>query len=389
MIVLLILVILALLVGGLLAFLMVRDPGYVLVSYDGATLETSLWFALACAIVLGLAVYLVAFLIRRTARGGVAVSGWFRWRRVAKARNRSLEGFMLFAEGRWRDAKQAFLDSADRVDTPLANYLAAAQAANELGRFEERDEILSRAAASTPQAALAVELVRAELQQAVGQWGRSIATLNALRRKASRHPLVLRRLFEAYQALGDWEAVAELAPVLPKESTANMADIEAATWRARFAKSKTSDDAAAHAREAWKAMPRNLRADEGLVLDYVDALAGTAPNEAEAVLRRRLKNDWNEAWVRRYGRIEADPAKQLATAKQWLKRRGDDASLLLTLGRLAAAAGDRDEAGEHLEASLAKREDPETLAALGALSAANGSQQAANDYYRRALALKE
>lgn len=375
--------------GGLLAFLMVRDPGYVLVAYDGVTMETSLWFALACLMALGVLVYLLAFLIRRTARSGVAVSGWFRWRRVAKARNRSLEGFMLFAEGRWSEAKQALLESADRVDTPLANLFAAARAANELERYQERDTILDRATESTPQAEFTVELVRAELQRAAGQWGRSIATLDDLRERAPQHPVVLKGLFDAHRHLGDWDAVAELAPSLPKDADPDNADIQTAAWRARFAKIKASDNAAEHARNAWKAMPKQLRTDEGLVLDHVDALAGDAPVEAEAALRRALKKAWREAWVRRYANVGGDPVKQLAIAKQWQKHRPDDPALLLTLGRLSAATGNTDEAKSYLEASLEKREDPATLAELGRLCSRDGNQDAANDYLDRALTLSD
>ena len=371
--------------GALLAFLMVRDLGYVLVSYDGGTIETSLWFALACLVLLAALVYLLGFFFRRLARSGVAVSGWFRWRRETRARNRSLTGVMLLAEGRWSDAKQALLESADRVDTPLANLFAAARAANELGAYEERDEILARARQSLPQADFVVELVRAELQQVAGQWARSIATLTALRKKSPQHPMVLKRLFDAHEKLGDVESVAELAPSLPKGSAPDMAAVQAAIWRARFAKCKTSADAAEHARKAWKAMPKKLRADEEIVIDYVDALEHAAPAEAEGVLRRALKKDWRETWIRRYGSVDSDPVKQLAIAKQWLKRRPDDPVLLLTLGRLAASTGNVDEAKSYLEASLESREDAETLAELGRLCLSAGDTKAANNYLSRAL----
>lgn len=381
----LILLVVGLAVGALLAFLMVRDPGYVLLSYDGNTIETSLWFALACLVLLALLVYVLGFLIRRLARSGFAVSGWFRWRRATRARNRSLTGIMLLAEGRWRDAKQALLESAERIDTPLANLFAAARAANELGDYGERDDILARARESTPQADFVVELVRAELQQAAGQWARSIATLNALRKKAPQHPMVLKRLFDAHEKLDDFDALAELAPSLPKDTAPDMAGVQAAIWRARFAKCKKSADAGEHARKAWKAMPKKLRTDEGIVIDYVDALAPSAPVEAEGVLRRALKKDWRETWIRRYGRIESDPVKQLAIAKQWLKNRPDDPALLLTLGRLAASTGNIEEAKSYLEASLESREDAETLAELGRLCSSTGETTAANDYLSRAL----
>ncbi|MDE0659434.1 MAG: hypothetical protein OXI79_07260 [Gammaproteobacteria bacterium] len=371
--------------GAVLAFLMVRDPGYVLVSYDGSTIETSLWFALACLVLLALLVYLLVFLIRRLARSGFAVSGWFRWRRTTKARNRSLTGVMLLAEGRWSDAKRALLESADRVDTPLANLLAAARSANELGEHRERDEILTRARESTPQADFVVELVRAELQQVAGQWARSIATLNALRKQSPQHPLVLKRLLVAHEKVGDYDAVAELAPSLPKDAAPDMATVQAAIWRARFAKCKASANAAEHARKAWKAMPKKLRTDEVIVMDYVDALADSAPVEAEGVLRRALKKQWREAWILRYGSVESDPVKQLAIAKQWLKSRPDDPVLLLTLGRLAGWTGNVEEAMSYLEASLESREDADTLAELGRQCSSAGQVEAANDYLSRAL----
>ena len=371
--------------GAVLAFLMVRDPGYVLVSYDGGTMETSLWFALACLFLLAVLVHLLGFLIRRLARSGFAVSGWFRGRRTTRARNRSLTGIMLFAEGRWSEAKRALLESADDIDTPLANLFAAARSANELGDFRERDDILARARESTPQADLVVELVRAELQQAAGQWARSIATLNALRKKAPQHPMVLKRLLDAHEKRGDFEAVAELAPSLPKDAAPDMAGVQTAIWRTRFAKCKASADAAEHARKAWKAMPKKLRSDEGIVTDYVDALAPSAPVEAEGVLRRALKQDWREAWIRRYGTVDADPAKQLAIAKQWLKGRPDDPVLLLTLGRLAASTGNTQEARTYLEASLENQEDADTLAELGRLCSSAGETEAANGYLSRAL----
>ncbi|MDE0038951.1 MAG: hypothetical protein OXU77_15580 [Gammaproteobacteria bacterium] len=388
MIRLIVLLVVGLGAGAVLAFLMVRDPGYVLVSYDGATMETSLWFALACLILLAVLAYLLGFLIRRLARSGFAVSGWFRWRRTTKARNRSLTGIMLLAEGRWSEAKRALLESADRIDTPLANLLAAARSANELGDYKERDDILGQARESTPQADFVVELVRAELQQVAGQWARSIATLNELRAKSPQHPMVLKRLFDAHEKLGDFDAVAELAPSLPKDAAPDMAGVQAAIWRARFAKCKASADAAEHARKAWKAMPKKLRSDEGIVTDYVDALAPAAPVEAEGVLRRALKKDWREAWIRRYGTVDSNPVKQLAFAKQWLKSRPDDPVLLLTLGRLAASTGNTEEAKSYLEASLESREDADTLAELGRLCSSAGQAETANGYLSRAVEIK-
>lgn len=386
MIVFLVLLILAVAVGTALATLMVRDSGYVLVSYGGATLETSLWFAIAAVAVLGLVGYALVLVTRRVLRGGSAVSGWVRSRRTSTARNRTVRGLMLLAEERWQEAGDAFEASAERVDTPLFNHLAAARAATELGRFEERDAILKKARESTPDAAFAVGLVRAELQQSAGQWRASIDTLRPLRREAPRHPVVIKRLFEAHKALDDWEAVADLADEVPKDGDAS--DVQTEIWRARLSRSRHSANAADHARKAWKSVPKKLRADEQLLLDFVDATATEAPDAAEAELRHALKGQWRDAWVRRYGTLRADPAKQLAQAEAWSKRHPEDPTLLLTLGRLANANGDSAKAREYLKASLAQREDAEALEELAAVCAASDDAVAANGHYRRALELK-
>ena len=383
MITLLVLMALALAVGGALAALMLRDPGYVLISYADATLETSLWFAAGVLLVAWLALAGSVFLVRRLMRSGSQMTAWMAIRRRHATRHRSLQGAMLLAEGRWREAGKALLAPA-AAQTPLLDYFGAAQAANELSDYEQRDETLDRAKAAIPEADFVVELRRAELQQAAAQWQRSVATLAALRERAPRHPLVLARLFEAHKALGDWDAVAALAPALPGDADA---EVQSAAWRTRLTQSEDADNPAEHAAGVWRAMPKALRADEALLLVYVDVLAShEAEAAAEAALRGGLKRHWVTAWVRRYGEIRADPHRQLATASAWLKRHPNDAALLLTLGRLAAAAGEASRAQEYLQASQQAEPSAAALTALGCLCADNGEAATANNYFRQALA---
>lgn len=80
-----IVVLLALAAGGVVALWVARDPGYLLVAYDGATLETSVWFALLCAGALGAALLLVAFVVRRLLRVGAVVASRTGQRRTTRA----------------------------------------------------------------------------------------------------------------------------------------------------------------------------------------------------------------------------------------------------------------------------------------------------------------
>lgn len=381
MIVFIVVLLLALAIGGGAALFVARDPGYVLIAYDGATLETSVWFALLCAIAFGLALFLISLVCRRLLRVRASVAAWGDRRARAKAQR----GTMLLAEGRWREAIGDLLKSAHTGGTPLANYLGAARAANLLGSFDERDHILTRASKALPDAALALELTRAELQQDAGQWRQCVHTLTALRRQAPRHPVVLNGLLTAHQALDDAEAAAELVPKLPPSEALD--EVHIAAWQARLRKSQDSAEAVAHARNTWRAVPRKLRDAETLVLTYVDVLAGHgADDAAEAVLRRALKKRWRASWVLRYGTIGGNAGKRRAHAEGWLRSHADDAPLLLTLGRLALAEGDLPTARKHLLASLDLDAATATLAEVGRLCAAEGDHAAATGHLERALA---
>ena len=351
MTVVLLFLVLALLLGGLLGLLMARDPGYVLLAWDGISVETSIWFGLLVLLLAWVAAAGLLRLVRRLAGSGGNVRGWLAARRQGNAGRRFNQGLLLAAEGRWRDARTAFV-SAARAEGSLAGYLNAARAAHEIGDDAERDEMLRLAGESEPGAAVAAGLVRASLQQKRGDWKQSLATVLELRRQAPRHPLVLTMIFRAHRALGDIEALEE---VLADADRAGLAapdeidDAHRAIFLGRLARAAASADAAEHAAALWQRTPAGTRAEEDVLLEYVAVLerAGDAVT-AEAALRTGIESDFRQRWVRRYGAVHADPAMQISVAERWLQSRPDDAALLETLGRLHLAARERDAATRYL-----------------------------------------
>ena len=371
----------ALALGGLLAGLMSSDPGYVLIAFRDATLETSVWFAAATLGAAALMVWAVAFLLRKTMRSANALGAWNASRRQRSLRSKAQQGAMLLAEARWQEAVKA-LPAPGETETSLLDCFAAARAANEAGDAAMRDRILERTVETNPDAAFVANLMRSELQQAGGEWRASVETLDALQAKVPRHPLVAARLFAAHRALGEWDRVAELAPSLPDDLDA---ETQVAIWRSRIARID-GDDAAKQAQAAWKSVPKALKEDEALVLAYVDVLARHDANaEAEAVLRRGIKGRWRDAWARRYGTVDGEAEGMLATARGWLKERPNNADLLLTLGRLAKRCGDASGAKGYLQASVDSQPSADALRELGALNEAQGDAAAAAGYFRRAL----
>src|SRR5262245_19593089 len=155
--------VLALVVGGAIGTLMTRDPGYVLLTYAGTSLETSLWFALSMLIALYFLLRLIVRIGAGLVRGGAGLQSWQENRRARNARERTVRGLLLAGAGDWSGARKTLATVAGQADVPLVNYLVAARAANELGDTRDRDALLQKAVESTPDSALTVACAQAEM----------------------------------------------------------------------------------------------------------------------------------------------------------------------------------------------------------------------------------
>ena len=383
-------IVVALVVGGLLGTLMVRDPGYVLVAYDNLTFESSVWFTLAVLVTVVAAVVLLIYLSWRLARGRSGMSVWFQQRRVHGARQQTVQGLLYMAEGRWSDAKKVLVGAVDRSETPLINYLNAARAAHELGDLDERDRLLRLAHETTPGSRFAIGLTQAQLQKSCGQWEQCLATLIQLRTESPRHPLILSMLADCYHELEDWEALLELVPDLRKHkvrSADELEEIRVRIWRGRLENIRGSADAATHAVNTWKSLPKDLKLAPDVVSEYVELLiAGGAYDKAEAELRSVIGREWRDDWVRLYGRTQTpDPARQLVTAQAWLKQRPNNPVLLLTLGRLSLMNEQWANAREYFETSLRLSRSGEIYGELGRLCLALGETQRGGEYLAQSI----
>jgi HemY protein len=295
---------------------------------------------------------------------------------------------LLSAEGRWSEAHKLLVAAARDAQMPLVNYLQGARAAQELGDYGGRDELLGRASAETPGSKVAVTLTRVAFQLDAGQLEQALAALLDLQRESPRNPAVLAMLQRCYVALGDWQAVLELAPDLRRQKALPEDELDATLRRACLARlAQLADpDAAGQFEAVWNLLPKTLQHDPELVA----AAASTRsiqgrPEDAEQLLRDGLKRAWDDRLVDCYGLVDAAPAAQLGTAEGWLKDHPNSAPLLLALGRLAGRNEQWDKAREYLEASLRSSPGREVYAALGHLCMQHGEVPRGAEYLARAL----
>ncbi len=166
----------ALVGGGLLAHLVLDDPGYVAISAGRSLFETTVPVFLL--LLLGLYFLARTLLGSLTARRRLATLRAERRRR--RARDDTQRGLLDLAAGRWRSAEDLLSRAAPESDSAAVNYLVAARAADLQDAVDRRDEWLARAQDAAPDERAAALITLAEMQMRRGQDAAAVQTLEQL-----------------------------------------------------------------------------------------------------------------------------------------------------------------------------------------------------------------
>ena len=352
--------------GGIVGVLAGRDPGYVLITYDGQSIETSLWLALMLLAVLFAVLLLVGYTLVRLLGSRVALGRWSRRRQQELAAERTRQGILLLHEAEWSEARRLLGGAAAEAPVPLLNYLSAARAAHALGERKERDRLLVLAERSCDGAEFGVQLAQAEMFADSGEWQPAVELLEGLKGRAPRHPRVLTLLAQAYQKRGDWSAVAQLLPGLRKARSVPNAWVLTLTRDAARAELETlpEDEAGVRERERlWKRLPKQLYTDPELVLSFAQCaerqsdLASVTQVLAQAVDYAVADPERATAaalplqeMVAFYASAEQPGVREReGKLRSWLSCRQTAGPAQLALGRLRILAGDSRTAQELLE----------------------------------------
>ena len=188
------------------------DSGYVLLSWDKYSVETSLSLWLLGTVLFVIGLYVVwRFTLLLLGNDG-RFNEWRAQRRTQRARKQTLRGLLHMAQGQWQRAEKILAQNAGHSDTPLINYLAAAKAAAEQGKVEEAQEWLKAAEQGTRGAELAVGVMQAEILSGSKQQEQALAILLNLHKKHPKHAHILKLLVNIYEDLEDWKTLHELLP---------------------------------------------------------------------------------------------------------------------------------------------------------------------------------
>lgn len=372
--------------GGVLgAHLLLEDIGYVLINMRGYAIEMSVPGLLLALLLLYLLVRLLVRLLKAPRQLGRAAGSY----RSKRARKQVTRGLIEIAEGNAARGERLLTRGARRSDTPLLNYMAAAQAAQTQGAAQRRDDWLRLARERSPEAEIAILLTQAELQVDSGQVAEAMATLDRLGETAPDNRRRLALLARACRAVEDWTRLREILPRLIKSRALDSGEL-AVLQRdvcAAFLEQAAREGDSTRVDEAWATLPKPVRADPAMFALYARAAARCGGHDKlEKVLRKTLKTAWDPALVAVYGELETSrPAAHLGHLEAWLARRGDDPDLLLATARLCLQNQLWGKARSYLESSLSLRPDAHAYRLYGELLEKMGETDAAAEAFRLGL----
>ena len=359
---------LALALGLGISLLAQHDPGHVLFSYRGWSVETSLSLFLIVLALCFTLFYLLLRILWTVWHMPLGLARWQRQRKLERARRVTNTGLIALAEGNWSRAEKRLSSTAKDSDTPLINYLGAARAAQKLGAETRRDHYLAEAYRSMPEAKLAIGLTQTDLQLSQGQLEQALASLRELSRIAPRHVYVLYLLKKLYERLRSWDDLEQLLPALRRHHVLQgeaLAKFEQTLYRQRLASTHRLDELQRY----WDTIPKAIRHQpETLHLYLQQLIKQGAHDEADKQLQHFLKKDFNAALIRLCGQLQSGDANaQLQTLEYWLKTHTQHPELLLAAGRLSLRNQLWGKARSYLEASLGLEDRAETRHELAEL----------------------
>lgn len=297
-------------------------------------------------------------------------------------------GVLAELEGNWKEAEECFKRGANYSSTPMANYLAAARAAQHQGAMARRDLYLGLAHDEEGNTGLALGLTQAKLQLGEGQTEQAYATLNQLATEQGEDRQVRSLLLEAASELGEWPQALKLLDDARNSKALSKNDFKTRQI-AVFAGLLREADSETALESYWEQVPGRLRDEALLIESYVIArLKYQNGSGCELLLRKALKRNWNEALVRLYGLVDSGKlAKQIQFAERLLESQRDSAALHLALGRLCKKHNLWGKAKNYLQESLQLGADVEACQVMALLLEEQGEPREAAEYFRKGVAL--
>ncbi|WP_333620443.1 protoheme IX biogenesis protein HemY [Pantoea septica] len=351
-----------LLIAGIVIGPMIAGhQGYVLIQTDNWNVETSVT-GLAIILIVSLLVILgVEWLLRRLFRTGARTRGWFTGRKRRRAQRHTQTALMKLAEGDHRQVEKLLSKDADHAEVPVANYLLAAEAAQQRGDEIRANQHLERAVELSDNDVIPVEITRTRILLARNEDHAARHGIDRLLEVAPRHPEVLRLAEQAYVRTGAWSSLIDILPAMEKSQVGDeehRAHLQQQAWLGLMNQAM-ADQGSDGLKRWWSNLSRKTRQQTALQVAMADHLIECDDHQtAQDIVLDGLKRHYDDRLVLLMPRIKSSNPEALEKAlRQQIKQHGATPLLHSTLGQLLMRHGEWQQAVEAFQQALAQRPD--------------------------------
>jgi HemY protein len=362
------------------------SSGYVLIVLPPYRAELSVNLLVLIVLACYALFYLATRFVTNALRIPEQVRAFQESRRRERGRRALNEAIGALFVGRFARAERSAAEALELDESPILSAVIAARAAHELKAYDKRDAYLARANRQESSDADLARVAQAELLADQHSFEEALAALEGVQHK---HPAVMRLELKLQQRLGHWDRVLELASNLGKRGVFDAVRVKQVSRHAHIENLRRRTLDTAELEQYWQRLAAEERTDTRIASVAAQAfIARGCLAEAQKIIEDSLAVAWDSGLVALYGEcLGSDVRRQIELAEKWLPNHSDDATLLLTLGRLCARQGLWGKAESYLEASLSVEQSYSAHLGLAQLKERRDQPEAAANHYRKGLEL--
>ncbi|MFW2438477.1 MAG: heme biosynthesis HemY N-terminal domain-containing protein [Arenicellales bacterium] len=376
--------------AGIGLTMLADNPGYILISRQPWSIETSLTVFILGLLAIFILFHLLLRLFDNLLSTPTKLRSWQAQRNRDQAAEDTRKGITEMIIGHRPQAEKLLTRRLADSSQPEINLLGAAWVAQQDNNLEKRDDYISQAGSLAASAAdgtlTAVGLVQSQLQQQADEFEQALDTVRALHQQTPANPAVIRSLIKLLNTAEQWQellttlAAASRYHALTEEELQTMQSLAATKLLA-------SSSDFAEVESNWKILPKKLRKQTGVITAYCRVLSDTGKyQEAEAIIRNTLKREWSDELIEIYGLLKTEnPTAQLKQAESWLPDHPTETPLMLCMGRLSIKSQLWGMARSYLELAVRNGDSHEATLELGWLFESLGATDAAMHAYKTGL----
>lgn len=385
--------VLILVAAALAAVVIDQTPGYLLLQLRHISVAVPLWLAIVALALVVVGVIVIGRLLRWMFAIPLDLQQQMRERNRVKQSQWLREGLTQWLLEDWQSVEKTFKRLSASAFWPRICLLLVAKVASHQRRSLVENDYLNRAMQlkdGTEQ--WLVDLVHADTLLAREQWAEARQVLTQIAEQQPHNPFVAKRLLKLDLRDGCWPAALQAVTLMRKaELLSRHREHEYLLIIYRGMVSAAYRDSAVALQAVWADLPEAWQRDSSLLLHYAKCLLALRQDSTlEAVLRKALKQSWNEDLFVVYCQCRGqDPSQQITLADAWFKQAPQTAQTLLGMGYLCAHQQLVGRAKHYFQSSLQLAPSAQAYQALAGLLAKEQQFKEAVAVFQQAAAVAQ